>query len=209
MATKLTGLELDRVDFVDKGANPGAFITLFKRDGPMDKDVLVKPEATEAQIAELQKRASDAEKVAKEATDQAKQAAERIAKLESDQRELVEKSEAAEFVAKAQGYRAIAKPDEFAPVLRKIHKTLDEAQRTWFTKWLDSVAEIAKQSALFRELGVGGSPEAGTAYDKLEKMARDRMAKGESKETFEQAFAAVCESESGKRLYDEYLKETN
>ena len=136
MTTKLEGLEIDRVDFVDKGANPGAHITLFKRDTTMaEKDVKTEPEATDAvakRVAELEKRATDAEAKAKEATEQvtkaneqALKAAERIAKLE-------EAREHNEFVAKAAKFSAIAKADDFAPIYRKIHNTLSEKEREWF-----------------------------------------------------------------------------
>src|SRR5690349_18486829 len=37
MATKLKGLVIDRVDFVDKGANPGAHIVIAKRETTVEK----------------------------------------------------------------------------------------------------------------------------------------------------------------------------
>lgn len=206
MAFKLTDLEIDRVDAVDKGANPGAFITLFKRDTPMAEDV--KPE-----LGEIEKRLADAEAKVQEATDKlaeaknvSKAAAEKIATLETQNREITEKAERSEFVSKAAEFSHIAKADDFAPVLRKIHKTLDEKEREWLYKWLASLNAVAKSSALFTELGVGGSDQSGSAYDKLEKMAVE-IRKAEPALTPEQAFAKAAKSDAGKALYSEYLKE--
>lgn len=42
MAKKLKGLSIDRIDLVDKGANPGAKVTLFKRAEPVSKDAKTK-----------------------------------------------------------------------------------------------------------------------------------------------------------------------
>ena len=206
MTTRLVDLVIDRVDFVDKGANPGAHITLFKRDTTMaDKN-----EATDAEVQKrmvyLETQVADAEAKAKEATEQLGKSVERIATLESQSRDLVEKSEHAEFVAKAGQYNSIMKADDFAPILRKIHKTLSEDERKVWYQWLGSLNTVAKTSALFQEIGVGGSPEGGSAYEKLEKMAAE-IRKAEPTLTPEKAFNKAVRSDAGAKLYDEYLKE--
>ena len=197
---------LNRIDFVDVGANPDAFITLYKRKHMPEPET---PEATEdmaKQLEALSKRVTDAEANAKEATDKLTASIEKNAALETQTKDLVEKSEHAEFVAKCAGYKAIMKADDFAPILRKVHKTLSEDERKVFYKWLDGLNDVAKNSVLFKELGVGGSEETGSAYEKLEKMAAE-IRKVEPALTKEQAIAKAAKSEAGSKLYSQYLEE--
>lgn len=95
MPSKLKKLRVDRVDLVDKGANPGAHIVLFKRDAPSEEEPAeggaVVPNETDdktqdavvAEKAALEGRVSELEKELASAISRA-EAAEELAKSASD-----------------------------------------------------------------------------------------------------------------------------
>lgn len=132
---------------------------------------------------ELEKRAADAEEIAK---------AER------------ETRENAEAVAKAQAWAPTGiDAEKFGPVFRKFAKA-DAEGAAELERVLSAVTEQVRESNLFAELGKAGyGADGGDALDKLNKMAAERFAKGDYK-TDAEAFDAVLQTKDGQKLYDEY-----
>ena len=72
---------------------------------------------------------------------------------------------------------------------------------------LNANGEAIEKSKLFLELGSSAAPE-GSAFAKLEAMARERVAKSsDGKLTFEQALDLVCQDRSNAEIYKQYLAE--
>lgn len=171
-AHRLTNLHLDRIDFVDDGANPGARITLFKRKeavmaekettpgaGPEVAELAKRATEAERQTVELQKRLDEMEKARKADTEE-------LAKM----RATAERNAAIEV---AKGMGAIAPVDDLAKVIEKAKRSLDAETYTAFESVLKGAAEKVKQGALFTELG-SGSPvlKADTPQGRMEALAK-------------------------------------
>lgn len=232
MAKKLKGLKLDRIDLVDKGANPGAMITLFKRDTMAEKPTPEQQiEALTKSVADLTKRATDAEAevlklkakpveppkpedVLKGASPEVqaliKSTNERLEKAEKDARENRERLEKAEekaelesFTKRAEELSGIGIAKSHAPILRKIAKALTADENKEFDRVLKALQEQVAKGALFVALGADGGEDGAEPLAKIEKMATDRAAKSAGKETYQQAYSAILETPEGKQLYAE------
>lgn len=190
----LEDLELDRIDFVDRGASPGAFITLFKRHTPKEKPLMA--DENENAAEELAKRldALEAEKVAiaKEAAD----AKAEVLKMrdENDKRDAV---------AKAAGWPALGKADEVGQMLYEVAKVAPATAGKLEEKLAAWAAQIAK-SALFAENGKAAG-EGDTAEDKLNGVAKAHAEKHNL--TYAQAYTAVLKTPEGAALYKQMREE--
>jgi hypothetical protein len=124
------------------------------------------------------------------------EAAEEVAKAERDFRLNQE------YVAKARAYTNLpVSAEEFGPVLKKLHESLDEDELGLVTKALSAANESTAN--FFGEIGKRGT-EAYETVSKVDSQAAE-IAKNENI-TIEAARERVFESNP--RLYDEYLAES-
>lgn len=202
MATRLEDLRIRRVALVDKGANQGAQVELFKREGEAevadtkqeavskaDYDALLE-RVTKAEQAQrdAEKAAQDKDAAVTALQKQAEDAQQRVVKLE-EEREVERFAKIAKDVphlGSATDLRAIAKgmgAEGFAKYL--------EAQR--------AVAQQLAESALFQSIGTGGDEEDAGVNARIEKIAKALQEK-DPKLTWEQANAEAL----GKLSNEEY-----
>lgn len=200
MATRLARLRIDRVDFVDKGANPGAFITLAKRHTSKEQgmaetvDVEKRLADAEAQVIALQKAAEDATKRAETTEALAKKMADDLA-VEVEKRATAE----AEAISKALVLPGVEDKVAFVKGVRKAEN--GEA----ILAVLKTLAVADKTSEVFKELGSdhpSGAEKDG--YDRLNQMAEELVAKGVHK-TRAIALDAVLKTPEGKAEYEKYV----
>jgi hypothetical protein len=161
MPHKLRKLRLRRIDLVDKGANQGAFVTLFKNmddEGePMPKD---EPKATpvptdvEKRLADLEKSLADAEKRVTDAEAAKTATEEKVAKLEDSQR-------LQRAITKANLFKSLGNPDDLSGKLAKYETQLDAETFGELTKdlesWNTKIGEAEK--ILTAEIGREGEGE--------------------------------------------------
>jgi hypothetical protein len=222
MTTELQHLRLNRIDLVDKGANPGAAVVLVKRDDSQEEPVsekdktptvedlqaqlaveVQKREDAEAKLAEAKndegvtKRIADLEKEAKDAKAEADRNRDKLEKIE-------EETERREFIAKATEFEAaFGSPEVFGPILRKAHKTLNEDERKTLDGLLESVTKMVRDSALFREIGGGRDGETGGAWDKIQKNAAEKYPDKPKAD----AVSLYLKTAEGRKLHKAYRKE--
>jgi hypothetical protein len=199
MATHLVGLRLSEISFVDKGANPGAKVVLFKRLSgspaakPVRKSMTLEealallPDDAKAVVTQaLQAKA--AEKTEDEPEDMAKRKdlPEDVRKALADQRaekealekrlallEEGEQQRAFTEIAKSIGRVHGLAPDELAQVLRLSKKSMPEDLSTKLTDHFRGSAELVKKSELFGERGSGReSDDEGSAGARIESVAK-------------------------------------
>lgn len=198
---KYLRLRMNRVDFVDRGANPGAFITLAKRAPTEDrqmadtKDVL--PEGVAKRLADLEaekvalaKRVSDAEAKSAEAEKKATEQAEAVAKMLEDRAK-----DAALVVAKSLD-KLPGKVDETAHLLFIAKRAFAADDYAQFEKVLTAAnAQIAK-SKLFSVIGADTDGEGASDLDQLisKHMTEHKVSKSV-------ALRAVLETSEGKAAY--------
>jgi hypothetical protein len=144
------------------------------------------PEAVRKRFEELEKRAKEAEEVAKR---------------ERDERVL------REYVAKAQAFRGLpVQPDEFGKVLKSLaEKAPEEYQKV--EDVLKAADEAIAKGKLFAEVGKSGGGTTGGALAQLESIAKSKMEASGGTLTKEQAFAKACEENP--TLYEQYRREMN
>jgi len=97
-------------------------------------------------------------------------------------------------------------PEKFAPLLHTIEKALNDDQKKEFNEILKAADKQAeKGTALLKELGSDqGDPEAGSAYEKIQKIAKEKV-KVDPGLTIEKAEMLAMEENTD--LYDQYEKE--
>lgn len=214
---KLTNLQLEAVALVDRGANPGAQITLFKRhkeETMTDKERLEqmqaerdafqkRAEAAEAKVAELTKEpdpdpVAKADPVVKAEIEKARQEA---AEAKAEIAKMREQSEIREYVAKAAAFPGLGEPPAVGPVLRKIARALTDEEYAAFDQSLTALHKQAEP--LFREFGKSGDTDAATPEDRLDRLAKAAVAKSEGKLTYEQAYANAALSPEGRAAWIE------
>lgn len=210
---RLKNLRFRRIDLVDKGANEGALVRLFKNmdEGePMPKD---EPKATpsptpkveedlakrlkekEEALALLEKRVADAEAEKESATD-------RIAKLEDAQR-------LTRAITQANLFKSLGNPDDLSELLAKVERQLDAETHTalkgQMEKWNTKLGEAEK--FLMSETGNDGEGDT-SLTSQLDKLAKAFMKDHGGDITFEQAYAEVLvKTPEGKKLYSEIAKQ--
>ncbi len=194
-------LRLNRVDFVDKGANPGAHITLAKRAPTEDrqmadsKDVL--PEGVAKRLADLEaekvalnERVAKAEAKSAEAEQKANEQAQTVAKMLEDRAK-----DAALVVAK--GLDKLGKVEETAHLLFVAKRTMDADTYAQLEQKLSAANAQLKTSKLFGVLGSDG--DAGLASEMDTLVAKRMQEKGEDKGT---AMLAVLGTPEGKQAWN-------
>jgi len=226
MATELKNLSIRRVALVDRGANPDAFVEIFKRENMEDKDTptvedltqklekltaaqeeLVKrAETAEAKVKELEQKEEKPDPIAKadpevrkmieDAQKEASEAKQRIAKLE-DQRDKEM------FITKASVLKHIGTADDLAEDLRDISRALGKERFEKFEAVLQAVEKRLATSKLFSELG--SDQGAGDAESKLENLAK-RYAT-ENKVSVAKARIEVSRTPEAQALYAQYQAE--
>ncbi len=215
MATKLKRLQYQKVALVDRGANPEAHISLFKRDITMAKEltvaevqaelsaVVAERNALREQVAKLSPPDTNTDplpeavrKQVEAAEARAKAAEERIAKLE-DGRAMEQ------AIQKAHTFKALGAADDLGRILyeiRKVNATLGNDVETLFAAWNEQLAK----SDLFKEVGKSGVSETDPEA-RLEALAKKLQAEKPAL-TIEQAYAEVCKTAEGRTLYAQSLK---
>lgn len=214
MTTKLTNLRLERIDVVDKGAAPDSRILICKRDDPLTKEHRMTDEEKAKMEAEMKakkaaeeageaKKRAELETIAKKAQDDLaivtkrnEELAERVAKMEGDR-------ERDQFIAKAAGFRHYGPADSLWQDLRDISKALGAERFAKFETRLKAVAKQVDEGKLFTELGVSGAEGPISPMAQIEKLAAERVAKGQ--ETKEQALTAILQTDAGRKLYNDHL----
>lgn len=201
MTTKLTKLRIDRVDFVDNGANPGAFITLAKR--AEEKAIMAETNETEVmkalkdQVADLKKRADEAEAKATASEAKAKETAEVLAKA-LDARE----TEQCVAIAKGLTLPGVKAEDKVAFV-----KSLRQSEAgVTALGVIETLTKQAAKSGLFVEKGSDGAGDPVTGYALLEQMADDLVAKGQAKNTAD-GIEKAMKTPAGREAYEQSRQE--
>lgn len=207
MPSKLRKLRLRRIDLVDKGANQGAFVTLFKNMAQEDHITMPQDEPkaspvsdVEKRLVDLEKALADAEKRVADAEAEKDASADRIAKLEESQR-------LQRAITSANFLKSLGNPDDLSGKLAKYEAQLDAETFAMLRKdmesWNTKLAEA--ETVLTKEIGVEGDGDTSltSALDKLAKAYQKDHGNGL---TFEQAYAEVIRTPEGKKLYSEIAK---
>lgn len=202
MAQKLKRLELTRIDLVDKGANPGARVQLFKRDEAMKQPTIEELQAQLATVTAerdgLKTAAENVEKADKDELEALRKRdqenKDRIAKLE-------EKSDRDAAVRKAAEFKDLGTADDLSSVLYDLKKHLPAETYTKTEALFKSWNEQIQKGGVFGEIGRSGSDPVDPEI-KLDKMATEHQEK-HPKLSYEQAYAEVLKTSVGKRLYKE------
>lgn len=211
MATTLKNLKLNRIDFVDDGANEGARITLFKRnqETPMPDetgpDVTVELEkrlkvAEEANAA-IAKRLKDAEDAAAASAAAAKESAEVIAKMRDRQ-------ERADAIEIAKSVKSVAAVDDLAEVVRVAKSALPTETFDKFIAILKAAHARIVTGGLFSEKGSDAPGNGATATEKLDELTKTEVTKRGGKATYAMVYADLIKSDPvAKALYIDIQKE--
>lgn len=197
MATQLTNLVIDQIDLVDDGANPGARVMLCKRKETPMADTKQDTPGIAPEVAELAKRASEAERQVAELTKRladsdavVKANAEEVAKM----RETADRNAAIEI---AKGLGNVAPADDLASIIQKVRRTDPETGEKLVAILAAAEAKI-KSGALFSEVGKNGVVEKSS--DPVAEM--DRLATayaGEHKVSVAKAHAVLGKSDPAYR----------
>lgn len=226
MATHLKRLKLDRIDLVDRGANPGAHIALFKRHTTNGVPLMPEtPPMTEAeQIADLTAKLAKANADLEEATkppvkpdDIEKNLSPEVkallakARADKDAADAVNKAnderiakleaerDRNQMIAKASEFKALGAVEDLTAILLPIKKAAPKETYDALLAKMKGWDEVARTSALFKE--VGGSGESDNDPDaKLNLLAKQYHEKHPDL-TEQQAYAKTLESPEGKALF--------
>lgn len=209
---KLVGLELDRVDLVTAGANPGAHILIHKfaapdivEENPV-ADTVETVEAPEAPVQEVaMSEETPVETVAKADFDtlqksldaevaKAAELAERVEKMERERKQ-------AEFVAKAAEFSNLGKADEIGALLLAASESFSAEQYQMLERLFKATNAQVDKGALFAQFSQpeGDNPEVG---DRITDLAKAKVAAGTAK-TLEIAKLQVMQENT--ELQSEYM----
>lgn len=134
-----------------------------------------------------------------ETANQRAAAAEKIAKSERDYRETQE------YISKARAFTSLpVSPDDFGPVLKRMHESLSTSDYDVVVKALSAANETLASSGIFSEIGKRGTG-LHEAVSKVDAVAYD-IRKSSPNLTMEQARERAMETNPS--LYDEYLQQT-
>lgn len=205
MPKVLKRLTIDRIDFVDDGANEGARITLFKRnkETPMADEKTVDQKAEDApQTVELEKRLKDAEaasvelaKRLKDAEDAAKASGEEVAKM----RDRLEREDA---IAIAKSVAHVASVDDLAEIVRVAKRAFTPEMYGKFEAVLKGAETRIAKGALFQEFGSAGQDAGATPAEKLDQMVKQEVTKRGGKATYATVYADLTkDNPEAKALY--------
>lgn len=205
MKHKLKHLRFRRIDLVDKGANQGAHVTLFKNMDEGEPMPKVEPKAPsdptdiEKRMADLEKSLADAEQRTTKAEARADASDEKVGKLEDSQR-------LQRAITTASLFKSLGNPDDLSGKLAKYESQLDAETfaelRGDLEKWNTKLGEAEKY--ITAEIGTDG--EGDTSPDgKLVTLAK-AFQKDHGEISFEVAYAEVMKTPEGKKLYSEIAK---
>lgn len=190
----LSELELDRVDLVTAGANPGAHILIAKFDAdatlsdktvetpdvqPNEVDISMAEDVTEVEMVNkadfeaVQKQLEDLSKALEAAEAEKAEAAEQVAKMERERRE-------AEFVAKARDYANLGKADELGALLLAANDHFTAEQYQALERLLKSANAQVEKGDLFAQFSQPDA-EPVDAVDKVNALAKAKVEAGEAK----------------------------
>jgi hypothetical protein len=212
---KLVGLELDRVDLVTAGANPGAHILIHKFAAPdilQDKTAEtldVQPDEVDKQMADVENvetvAKADFEAVQKQLEEmskaleaaQAAQAAdaEKIAKMERERKE-------AEYIAKAREFSNLGKADELGALLLAASEAFTTEQYQTLERLLKAANAQVEKGDLFAQFSRPDA-DSGDVLDRINVLAKAKVEAGEAK-TLEIAKQMVLRE--NRELQSEYIK---
>lgn len=222
MATHLKRLRLDRIDFVDRGANPGAHIALFKRhtdnttndeessmaekkmtEAEQIADLTAKLAKAEADLAAAPKPAEKPEDIEKnlpepvralleKARAEAKETGERIAKLEAER-------DRNQMIAKANEFKGLGAADDLTAILLPVSKAVPKDVYDALLAKMKGWNEIAKTSAIFKEVGSNAEGDQDPEV-KLNVLAKAYHT-AHPDLTPERAYSEVLKSSEGTALY--------
>lgn len=193
----LTELELDRVDLVTAGANPGAHVLIHKFDAPVTLEVEVAEQTVEtpevqkqettpvaqdvetvakADFEALQKQLEDVNKALVEASEARKADAERIAKMERERKQ-------GEFIAKAKDLANIGAADALGNLLLEVSEGVSADAFKSLEQLLKAANAQLEKGALFATFGQSGAepPAEQTFEQKVDEMAKALVAEGKAK----------------------------
>jgi len=174
----------ERVEELEKTQKPGDGTD--DGNGAGDDDVLKGlPEAVRKMVEDSQKRAEEAEKIAKQVQDEAL---------------------TREYVTKAQAFTNLTMDvEKVGPVLKRIASASaeDYAEVEAILKAANEL--VSKNTLIMKELGSGSSDAGGDAWAKIEAQAQELVTKSADGLTKEQAILKVLRDNPD--LYTEYQKE--
>lgn len=183
MPNVLRDLYIRAVALVDRGANQHAKIALAKRDGSAPSQTVTTgtgglvtsliTDAPEGSMADdvakaLEVRVSEMEKALKAANEEVAKRDERLAKLEAEKRH-------ATYIAKATALKNLpgVNPDDFATLLEKAERGMDDTEKVAFGKWLDQLNTVMAKSKVFESFGTKREgPTQGGALIELQDLAK-------------------------------------
>lgn len=192
---ELTELELDRVDLVTAGANPGAHVLIAKFDIPAtlsDKTVEtpdVQPPEVDTQMAENVQDAvetiskADYEAVAKRLDEMSKALADvQAEKVAADEQvaKMERAAKVAEFVAKAADFSNLGKADELGGLLLAASESFSAEQYQALERMLKAANAQVETGDLFAQFA---QPEAEAldAAGKVDALAKAKVDAGTAK----------------------------
>lgn len=147
---------------------------------------------------DLREQVTKAQDLITKANERAEEA-EKIAKFERDHRETQE------YITKAKSLVNLpVSPDDFGPVLKRLHEHLEAEDAEMITKALSAANESIASAGTFTEIGKRGIDGYGSV-SKAETLAQEMVEKSDDI-TEEQALSKVFESRPD--LYDEYLQQS-
>ncbi len=225
---RLRRLKLDRIDLVDAGANPGAHISLFKREGvrsevseTSDGVTTVPSVATKTKEAppvdETAEETPDApvEETPAEKPETSKDFAASALRKELQERdeelaELRKEKRMRHFIEKAGDFSTVAEPERLGLLLEEAERVLSDDNQEYLTKILKaakSASEVESTSKIFEQLSQT-EVEDEPWDQKLEKRAKE-VADSQGI-TIEQAKAKVMTEDPELRAeYQKSRKETS
>lgn len=155
---KLTELEINEVSLVDSGANPGANITLFKRNFPKKNRPQNQPQnQPQPKIFDTQPKNSDLQTQVVKNQTQVDELSTLLKSLTDKLNEHIDKAENVEFRKIAERYEILGTDaDKLAPMLKSAANLNPQLYQTAI-KVLDGALEAVKKSGVFDELGKVGT----------------------------------------------------
>jgi hypothetical protein len=123
--------------------------------------------------------------------------------LEQKVQKMEDETRTKEFIAKAAEFTHLPKNESFADVLKEMNEKLSPESYASIEGVLKSADNGLKESGLFKEVG-SAAAIAGTPEGKLQALAKERVAKSDSKLTIEQAMAE--ETMAHPEIYDDMMR---
>ncbi len=217
-STQLIELDLNEISGVDHPANlHEGWLVLKSSNDPLEKALASAAEATTTNIGENMELTHDETEVAQVEKEAAPLVDPAFRKEVADLRkELADaKAEAVQVAAERELEKAATRsedwailpgvtPSEFAPVLRSLHEASTENAEI-IEGILDGCATALNEAGVLKELGTEeAGEENGTAWDKIEGLAKGLVESGEAKSIADGIGKAA---ESNPDVYAAYIEE--